>query len=178
MSAGAWTPWKEVISGASWKAEVRLRDETGSWSSNARVRAMVTGPDGAQMSLKARTRGHVQYIEQRIEKEGSYSYELTAELGEETFSYNGRFQVSRPEVEQLTFGADTALLGNLSRRTGGKAYALSELRPDILRSQMELRPVMEWIEKEKELIHWKSLFFVLLLLLSTEWTWRRYLGLS
>jgi hypothetical protein len=169
---------KEVISGASWKAEVRLRDETGSWSSNARVQAMVTGPDGAQMSLKARTRGHVQYIEQRIEKEGSYSYELTAELGEETFSHRGRFQVSRPEVEQLTSGADTALLGNLSRRTGGKAYALSELTPDLLRSQMELRPVMEWIEEEKELIHWKSLFFVLLLLLATEWTWRRYLGLS
>ena len=81
------------VSGASWKAEVRLRDETGSWSSNARVRAMVTGPDGAQMSLKARTRGHVQYIEQRIEKEGSYSYELTAELGRD-LSYNGRFQLS------------------------------------------------------------------------------------
>ena len=169
---------KEVISGASWKAEVRLRDRTGAWSSNARVQAMVTGPDGAQKSLKARTRGHVQYIEQHMEKEGSYSYALTAELGKETFSYRGRFQVSRPEVEQLTNGADTALLGSLSRSTGGKAYALSDLTPDLLRSQMELRPVMEWIEEEKELIHWKSLFFVLLLFLATEWTWRRYLGLS
>ena len=169
---------KNVISGGSWKAEVRLRDQTGSWSSNARVQAVVTGPEGEKMALKARTRGNVQYIEQRMEEEGSYSYELTAELGKETFSYRGRFQVGRPKLEQLTVGADTALLGQLSRATGGKTYALSSLNSELLRSEMELRPVMEWIEEEKELIHWKTLFFVLLILLAAEWTWRRYLGLS
>ena len=86
--------------------------------------------------------------------------------------------MGRPKLEQLTVGADTALLGQLSRATGGKTYALSSLNSELLRSEMELRPVMEWIEEEKELIHWKTLFFVLLILLAAEWTWRRYLGLS
>ena len=110
-------------------------------------------------------------------KEGAYRFTATTEINSKREIVLGQFLVKEQNVEPLNVVADFGLLRKLSHATGGKFYSSDKLN-QIVSDFKKTRP-KELIHSEESfnpLIHVRWFFFLLLLLVSTEWFSRKYLG--
>jgi hypothetical protein len=110
-------------------------------------------------------------------KEGAYKFTAAAEINSKREVVSGQFLVKEQNIEPLNGVADFGLLRKLSKATGGKFYN-SDNWNKLVTDLRKTKP-KELIHSEESfnpLIHVKWLFFLLLLLISTEWFSRKYLG--
>ncbi|HEV8514014.1 MAG TPA: VWA domain-containing protein, partial [Cyclobacteriaceae bacterium] len=110
-------------------------------------------------------------------KEGAYRYTATTEINSKRESVSGQFLVKEQNIEPLNVVADFGLLRKLSKATGGKFYNSNnwnQLVTDFKKT--EPKELIHSEESFNPLIHVKWFFFLLLLLISTEWFSRKYLG--
>ncbi|HEV7349880.1 VWA domain-containing protein [Telluribacter sp.] len=109
--------------------------------------------------------------------EGVYRYRATTTLRGGQEQVSGQFIVRDIEIEALNTTADFGLLRELAQRTGGEF-----VQPNTLETLVQMmtanRPPdrLESSEEMVELVHLKWLFFLLLLLATTEWGLRKYSG--
>jgi len=110
-------------------------------------------------------------------KEGAYRYTAATEINTKKETVSGQFLVRAQNIEPQNLVADFALLRKLSQSTGGKFYHQgdwSKMISDF--SKTEPRELIHSEESFNPLIHVKWLFFLLLVLISGEWFWRKYSG--
>lgn len=108
--------------------------------------------------------------------DGVYRYKATTMLKEKE-EVRGEFLVVKQQIELQNLTADFNLLRKLSAQTGGNFYAqqnFESLRNSLL--QKEAIASIHSEEKYDTLINLKWIFFFLLVLISTEWFLRKYLG--
>ncbi len=108
---------------------------------------------------------------------GVYQYSAKANVNGENNLVTGMFSVQKMQIETSTLTANHQLLKELSRRTGGQYYDLSELNKlekDI--RQTEIKSMIISSENYLAIINMKWIFFVLLALFTLEWGFRKYLG--
>ena len=110
-------------------------------------------------------------------KEGIYTYQATTSRGSKRESASGRFTVRKLQLELLDQSADFAILRDLSTNTKGRFFHASDIS-DINATFKELnaRTVVHSQEDFSSIINIKLIFFMLLLLISTEWFARKYGG--
>lgn len=113
--------------------------------------------------------------------EGTYRYEATAQLGNNTLGTDqGQFSVAPLRLEYQDPRADAVLLRQIAARSGGTAYTSETL--DQLPDDLERRSSYssEVVQQTSEAELWRTSLFLLLilLLLAGEWTLRKYLGLT
>ncbi len=109
---------------------------------------------------------------------GEYQYTASTRLGNETFDTKGIFTVSPLNIEGINTVADHQLLFQVAENTGGKMYfphQLDELLMDI-RSRDDIKPVLYTQDQYEDLIDLRWIFFLLFILLATEWFIRKYNG--
>ena len=109
--------------------------------------------------------------------EGVYRYRATTEVKGKTEEVKGEFLLAEQNQESQNLTADFGLLRNLAENTGGKFYTLAnanQLTTDL--SSSELKSLIHSEESFHPLINLKAVFFLLLLLISTEWFLRKYSG--
>lgn len=109
---------------------------------------------------------------------GKYFWKAKAELGGKTYSKAGQIDVLPLQVEADNSMANHQLLNQLSSIHGGRLFSpnrLDELYQTIMDSK-EIAPVAYSEKKLQDLISFKPIFFLLLLLLSLEWLIRKYNG--
>jgi len=109
---------------------------------------------------------------------GSYTATAKSSWSGERYASNVRFTVREVQLETLNKQADHEMLFNLSDKSGGKLYHISEmnvLTTDI-NADVNLKPVLYNSEKTTSLLDFKWIFFILLGLLSIEWVVRKWLG--
>lgn len=109
---------------------------------------------------------------------GIYSYEASVNLGDKTYNARGKFTVSALFIETVNTIADHNLLYNLSLSTGGKMFypnELDALYSDVL-SRDDIKPVVYNQKRLRDVIHFKILFFLILVLLAAEWVTRKRNG--
>ena len=110
-------------------------------------------------------------------KEGVFQYKASTLVNGKREEVLGQFMVSAQNIEAQDLTADFGLLKKLSASTGGTFYQVKDLKqltdrferiqtPDLLHSNESFNP----------LINLKWMFFLLLLLISTEWFMRKYMG--
>ncbi|MCZ8216792.1 MAG: VWA domain-containing protein, partial [Cyclobacteriaceae bacterium] len=108
--------------------------------------------------------------------EGVYRYKASAML-EKKEEVSGEFLVSRQQIETQNLTADFDFLRRLSTQTGGqfaKVENLDALTTSLV--QQKATAVIQSEEKYDNLINLKWIFFLLLILISSEWFLRKYHG--
>lgn len=108
--------------------------------------------------------------------QGVYTFRASTMLKERE-EVRGEFLVVKQQLEMQNLTADFNLLRKLSAQTGGtfyKAEAFSELRNKLL--EKEVKASIHTEEKYDPLINLKWIFFLLVVLISTEWILRKYYG--
>ena len=89
----------------------------------------------------------------------------------------GQFVVRDLQLEALNTTADHALLRQLSGQTGGRFYNTANVAD--LAQNLTTRPTPDRLtstEAMDEIINWRWLFFVILLLAGAEWGLRKVNG--
>jgi len=113
-------------------------------------------------------------------KSGEYRWTASVNDGNDVFKKSGRFSIKPIQLEKNKLQTDHAFLYNLSQKQGGNMLYpedLSSFADEIL-NEIKYKPVLHYKERMKELISFPWLFVFLLLLFSTEWFIRKYLGLN
>lgn len=108
--------------------------------------------------------------------DGVYRYRASTTIKEKE-EVRGEFLVVKQEIELQNLTADFNLLRKLSAQTGGEFYNQKDfnaLKNVLLQKQAIASIHTE--EKYDTLINLKWIFFFLLVLISTEWFLRKYLG--
>ncbi len=109
--------------------------------------------------------------------EGAYRYRAAATLRSGREQVSGQFIVTDTDLEAQNTTADFGLLREVAQRTGGRFVQPNTL-DGLVQIMTNNRPPdrLDSSEQMAELIQLKWLFFLLLLLATTEWVLRKYSG--
>lgn len=106
---------------------------------------------------------------------GNYTYTANTALGAQRYQLKGSFVVSVLDAEFQQTIANHHLLYQLSNQTNGKMYSPDQLLKikDELAKSGQMKTLSFEDRRYEPLINFKWLFFLLLVLLSTEWFLRK-----
>jgi hypothetical protein len=107
---------------------------------------------------------------------GNYTFKVSV-LGQEINKY-GRFQITDYNIEEQFTNANVNKLQKLADKTGGKLF-FKDQTSEVLREILEndsFYTVQKSSIKQKKLIDWKWILFIVLGLFTTEWFLRKYFG--
>ena len=109
---------------------------------------------------------------------GNYRYEATVNIGNKLLKDKGELSVNALEVENINTVADHQLLYSLAKKYGGESLDKRELDKlaTILENREDIKPVSYSQQRLNEVINFKSIFFIILVLLTLEWFVRRRSG--
>jgi hypothetical protein len=110
--------------------------------------------------------------------EGNYTYVASTNLGDKVYKANGAFYVSSLIVEYQQTTANHQLLYTMAQQTQGKMLMPKNLLSiaDELEKSEQVKSINYEDRKYEELINFKWLFVLILLLLSAEWFIRKRNG--
>jgi hypothetical protein len=111
--------------------------------------------------------------------QGAYQFKasIAASAGGKAEQASGQFVVRDLQLEALNTTADHGLLRQLAQQTGGQFYGTDRL--DALVNSLTTKPHparLSSTEEMNEIINWRWLFFVVLILVSVEWALRKFYG--
>ena len=109
--------------------------------------------------------------------EGVYRYRSRTQINGRTEEVHGQFAVVAKVIELQNLTADFDLLRKLSLNTGGKFYATGSL--ETLNAELSEKEAVGVIRSEETynaMINLKFIFWILLLMASIEWFFRKYFG--
>ena len=109
---------------------------------------------------------------------GDYTFTASVKQGDKTLTSIGAFTVLPVNIESENIIAKHNELFALSQNHGGKMYLPSEtdkLANELLQNN-DIKPISHFDKAMKELVDFPSLFFLILLLISSEWFFRKYNG--
>lgn len=109
---------------------------------------------------------------------GVYHYEAHVKQGAQLYTAKGEFTVTPVQVEATNLVANHQLLYQLAKEHGGKMIFPNQLAglTDLLKNKDDIKPVIYTHTSYSPLIDMKWIFFLLLLLISTEWFIRKWSG--
>ncbi len=142
------------------------------------VSMTITNEDGEEFNYTFARSGNAYRLNAGIFPVGEYSYNASVPLGNEDFTASGIFTVSPLNLEGINTIANHQLLFQLAENTGGKMFfpaEMDELLSEI-RSRQDIRPVLYSQNQYEDIVNLRWIFFLLLLLLATEWFIRKYNG--
>ncbi len=110
---------------------------------------------------------------------GRYHYKATAENGSETLVKEGDFMVTHASLEKNHLTANFNLLNELAIGHNGHLFEKSTVDsiPNYLAANQQLVTTISSRSGLFDLINLKALFFLIVLLLGSEWFLRKYWGL-
>jgi hypothetical protein len=158
----------------------QVYDETLSPIENAEVKVNIEGEDGSyEIYLSPAGQGiYTGNFEAR--NAGDFSFSAEAFLGERSIGGdNGKFTISKVEIEKIERVADHNLLRLLSNLTGGNFYELSNRSDfsDDLRTGLDEEPRVT--EATSEIIIWSNeiVLMIVIFLFGLEWFLRKRSGM-
>ena len=111
-------------------------------------------------------------------KSGAYSYVASAIVGSQKLTDYGSFVVLELQKELMNQTANFDVLHKIAFKTNGRFYypsSMDSLVRDLTVSKLGKTQILDQ-HKYSELIHFKFLFWVIILILSLEWFVRKWAG--
>ncbi|TDN89278.1 hypothetical protein DET49_10623 [Salegentibacter sp. 24] len=107
----------------------------------------------------------------------TYNFKITEKASQ--ISRSGSFEVIDHNIEQQFISANKNAMEALARNSGTKAYYNGQVTNLVhtLLNNDKYKPVQKSHEKTVPLIDWYYLLFLLIIILSAEWFFRKYKGL-
>ncbi|MES2515068.1 MAG: hypothetical protein V4580_13035 [Bacteroidota bacterium] len=109
---------------------------------------------------------------------GEYSYEAKVKFGDKLYTKAGLVIIKEIISEKINTVANHQLLYQISKQSGGKLFyrsQLQQLEKEILSSE-SIKSITYSHKQLTDLVNLKWIFFILILLLSTEWFLRKHNG--
>ncbi|WP_263786437.1 vWA domain-containing protein [Salinibacter grassmerensis] len=160
----------------------RVYDESMQPVSEATVDVTVTDSTGTEYPYTMDPAGQGRYtLDIGTLPEGTYQYDAQARLGEANLGTDqGTFSVAPLRIEYQSPRADAVLMRQLASRSGGASYTPQTVDrlPEKLSGQASFSN--EVVQQSSEAELWRtSLFLIAILaLLASEWTLRKFFGLT
>jgi hypothetical protein len=109
---------------------------------------------------------------------GEYRYEASTNVGGVSYKESGKFMVRAIVAEYAQTTADHSLLNTLATRNNGKMVAPSAINSlvEVIRKNEDIKPLSSSESRLEEPISLVWVFFLLLALISLEWSLRRRFG--
>lgn len=109
---------------------------------------------------------------------GSYSWRVSVNANGENFAEVGTFTVKENRSEFVNLVANHAFLADLAQKKGGAFYQINENRSLVqtLSSLESAKPIIRSSKSWTSMIEWKTILFIIVLLLSIEWFFRKFTG--
>ena len=109
---------------------------------------------------------------------GEYNYMANTALGKEKYEAQGYFAITKQEIEYRQSIANHQLLYVMALQNGGKMIYPNQLRelPALIKANDNVKTISYEDSNYRELIDLKSVFFLILVLLSIEWISRKRSG--
>lgn len=109
---------------------------------------------------------------------GNYSYVATTNFGNKPFKASGMFYVNNIVAEYQQTIANHQLLGTMASQSNGKMFMPKDLLKiaDAIEGNEEIKTISYEDRKYEELINFKWLFVLIMLLLTIEWFFRKRTG--
>ena len=115
------------------------------------------------------------YLDVNNLPEGIYNFSAQAEYGGKTYQENGNFSVISIGAEAQDLVADARRMQLLAALTEGKNFGIKDI--NLVAAELEnderITSIMREETNYKDLINMKSIFFVILSLISIEWILRK-----
>lgn len=111
-------------------------------------------------------------------KPGRYTFTASTKIGDKDFTQTGAFNIEEINIEKQNRKANFNLLNSLSQKTGGKLF-LKENYKELITTLENNQKIKEKVHKEKnisEIIDWKLLMIIIVVLLTLEWFLRKFWG--
>lgn len=110
--------------------------------------------------------------------EGFYDYTAKAQHGNNVYTDNGSFNVINIGIEEQDLTANSQRMQLLASLTGGTNIYVNEIKSliEILDNDERITLISKEMTNYKDLINWKSIFFVILSLITIEWVLRKTFG--
>jgi hypothetical protein len=138
----------------------------------------VSGVNGEEYKFVFNRTSNAYILNAGILPAGSYTYVAQTKLGAKDYSEVGKFQIKALMLESNNTMADHQLMQNIGEKFGGELYypnQLKELSAAIVTNN-DIASIIYEENDLKELIDLKWIFFVLMILLSLEWFFRKRNG--
>lgn len=109
---------------------------------------------------------------------GIYKYFATTNINGIDEKLTGEFSVNTVDLEYINNIADHNLLYKIAKEREGKMYQPQQINDLVkeLNSNKNIKPMTFFESKIQELIELKWLFFVIVILLTAEWFFRKFYG--
>ncbi len=142
------------------------------------VAMTIKNKDGKTYSYQFSKTNQAYQLDAGILPFGEYVYSSQTKLGSEIFKAVGNFNVKALVAEAAESAADHQLLYTLAKQNGGEMIFSEQLGqlPGLIRRNENIKTIVYEDNTYQELIDEKWIFVLLLLLLSTEWFFRRRNG--
>ena len=111
-------------------------------------------------------------------KPGDYQWDASVEVGNETYSRNGRFCVQQLQVEALDLTANHQLLQNIADLNDAKMFYTNQLDSleKYIRQNAQIKSVAKYSKKRHPLFCNWYYFLLIILLMGGEWLLRKWSG--
>jgi len=114
-----------------------------------------------------------------VMKTGDYTFEALTQLGNQQFREKGNFSIIKNEIEIQNTSADFSVLYHLSKETGGQFHSYDNYGTllDAIGQNKQITVQEHKLSFQNEWINLKLFFFIFLVLLGSEWFFRKYWGI-
>ena len=139
----------------------------------------ITNQDGEVYPAKSFSRsGNAYRLDAGIFEVGEYSYNATVTFGGKKLNQSGEFTVRELKAEYTNVVADHGLLYNIANNTGGEMFYPNELDrlAEAIFNKEEIVDISYTEKDVSDVINWKWIFALILVLLSLEWFMRKRNG--
>lgn len=111
-------------------------------------------------------------------KAGIYNWQAKTNFQEKNYTKSGTFLVKEIKLEWMNTTADHRLLRNISENSGGKFYFPDQLEKlgDDLITDKNLATIVYQEKSFDDIIDFKWIFVLIIIMVSAEWFFRKYNG--
>ncbi|WAC42421.1 hypothetical protein [Pedobacter sp. SL55] len=142
------------------------------------VKVQIKNSDGKAYSYTFSKVGNAYQLDAGALPQGNYTYIASTSLGDKKHTASGAFHVSAVITEYQQTTANHQLLNTIAQQTQGKMYTPANLLNivDDLEQSGQVKTITYEDRRYEEMINLKWIFALILVLLTTEWFFRKRNG--
>ncbi|MFO8068125.1 MAG: hypothetical protein R6U11_11140 [Bacteroidales bacterium] len=158
--------------------EAELYNKSYELINDPEVSMLITNEEGVSFNYEFSATSNAYVLDAGTFSPGDYSYKAQTRLDDEKYEISGKISVVELNIEAVNTVADHGLLYRIASETNADLFYPDELDAlaEAIKSRDDIKGIIYNHKEYTDIINWKWLFFLILVLLSFEWFVRKRSG--